>query len=116
MRLALLLAISMLSLLALVTVIPMRVNTEPTSEAPLQVRLSPRAQEEIRQVEARIDDIEAAALAELPAAPDPARRITLLGKLLLFDKDLSVNKHEASAFCHIPQTGVCSPLTALTIT
>ena len=83
MRLASLLAVSMLSLLALVTVIPVRVHTEPASEAPPEVRLSPRAQEEIRQVEARIDNIEAAALADLTAAPDPARRITLLGKLLL---------------------------------
>jgi len=116
MRLASVFAISMLSLLALVTVIPMRVHTEPTSEAPPQVRLSPRAQEEIRQVEARIDNIEAAALADLTAAQDPVRRITLLGKLLLFDKDLSVNKNEACAFCHMPETGFGAPVSTLNMT
>src|SRR5260370_18119041 len=97
MRLASLLAISMLSLLALVTVIPMRVHTEPTSEAPPQVRLSPRAQEEIRQVEARIDNIEAAALADLTAAPEHARWITPLAKFFLFDKELSINKNQPCA-------------------
>ena len=87
----------------------MRVHTQPTSEPPPQVRLSPRAQEEIRQVEARIDNIETAALADLTAAQDPARRITLLGKLLLFDKDLSVNKNEACAFCHMPAEPPAAP-------
>jgi cytochrome c peroxidase len=28
-----------------------------------------------------------------------------LGKLLFFDKELSVNRNEACAFCHMPQTG-----------
>jgi len=116
MRLASLIAISMLSLLALGTVVPVRVRTQRTSEAPPQVRLSPRAQEEIKQVEARIDTIEAAALADLTAAPDPARRITQLGKLLLFDKDLSVNKNEACAFCHMPDTGFGAPVSTLNMT
>src|SRR6266852_5068792 len=102
MRLASLLAISILSL--------------PTSEAPPQVRLSPRAQEEIRQLEARINSIEAAALADLTAMADPAGRITLLGKLLLFDKELSVNKNEACAFCHMPETGFGAPLSTLNMT
>src|SRR5216684_3775575 len=102
MRLASLLAISILSL--------------PTSEAPPQVRLSPRAQEEIRQLEARIDSIEAAALADLTAMADPAGRITLLGKLLLFDKELSVNENEACAFCHMPETGFGAPLSTLNMT
>jgi cytochrome c peroxidase len=80
------------------------------------VQLSPRAEEEIRQVEARIDNIEAAALAELTATPDPARRITLLGKLLLFDKNLSVNRNEACAFCHMPETGFGAPVSVLNMT
>jgi len=116
MSFASLIATSMLSLLALGTVMPMAVHTEPTSEAPPQVRLSPRAQEEITQVEARIDNIEAVALADLTAAPDTARRITLLGKLLLFDKDLSVNKNEACAFCHMPETGFGAPVSTLNMT
>src|SRR5260370_15207407 len=116
MRLALLLAVGMLLLLALGTAIPIRVHNEASSEAPPQVRLSPRAQEEIRQVEARIDNIEAAALADLTAAPNPARRITLLGKLLLFVYNLYVNKNEACAFCHMPETGFGAPVSTLNMT
>jgi cytochrome c peroxidase len=29
----------------------------------------------------------------------------LLGKLMLFDKELSVNRNEACVFCHMPETG-----------
>jgi cytochrome c peroxidase len=94
----------------------MCVRTEPTSEAPPQVRLSPRAQDEVKQVEAQIDNIEAASLADLSASPDHSRRITLLGKLLLFDKDLSVNKNEACAFCHMPDTGFGAPVSTLNMT
>jgi cytochrome c peroxidase len=106
----------LLLLLALGTVMPNRVHTETPSEAPPQVRLSPRAQEEIKQVETRIDNIESAALADLNASPDHARRITLLGKLLLFDKELSVNRNEACAFCHMPETGFGAPVSTLNMT
>jgi cytochrome c peroxidase len=116
MRLPSLLAISMLSLLALGTAIPMRVHIEATSEVPRQVRLSPRAQDEIKQIEAHINNIEAAALADLRASPDHGRRVALLGKLLLFDKDLSVNKNEACAFCHMPETGFGAPVSTLNMT
>ena len=116
MRIALVPTIGTLSLLTLVPVISMRVHTEPASETPPQLRLSPRAQEEIRQVEAHIDNAEAAALADLAAAPDRARRIALLGKLLLFDKNLSVNKNEACAFCHMPEAGFGAPVSALNMT
>jgi cytochrome c peroxidase len=115
MKLALLLAAGM-SLLALGTAIPIRVHGEASSKAPPQVRLSPRAQEEIKQVEAHIDNIEAAALAGLRASPDHSRRITLLGKLLLFDKNLSVNRNEACAFCHMPETGFGAPVSTLNMT
>jgi cytochrome c peroxidase len=102
-----------LLVVALATVMPMRVDTETSSEVPPQVRLSPRAQEEIKQVEARIDNIEAAALADMNASPDHAQRIALLGKLLLFDKNLSVNRNEACAFCHMPDTGFGAPVSEL---
>jgi hypothetical protein len=65
MRLVLLLTGWLPFLLALETAVPTGVHNEPFSEAPPEVRLSPRAQDEIKQVEAHIDNIEAAALAEL---------------------------------------------------
>src|SRR5258708_3961723 len=63
-------------------------------------------EEEIKQVEQQVDLIEADVLATIPslAAGSPQRLLTL-GKLLFYDKALSVNRNEACAFCHMPQTG-----------
>ena len=38
---------------------------------------------------------------------------SLLGKLLLYDKHLSVNRNEACAFCHMPETGFTGPVSEL---
>jgi cytochrome c peroxidase len=40
----------------------------------------------------------------------------LLGKLILFDENLSVNKNEACAFCHMPETGFSGPVSTLNAT
>ena len=62
--------------------------------------------QEIERVQAEIDKIFAETLAELPAIPSDAahrmKRVQTLGKLLLFDKQLSVNRNEACTFCHMP--------------
>src|SRR5207245_434852 len=44
---------------------------------------------------------------------DQFQKIELLGKLLLFDRDLSVNRNEACAFCHMPETGFTGPISSL---
>jgi cytochrome c peroxidase len=46
------------------------------------------------------------AIARIPSllAGSP-ERLPALGKVLFFDKELSVNRNEACAFCHMPQTG-----------
>jgi cytochrome c peroxidase len=76
--------------------------------------LSPMALQEIAQVEVEIDRIEAATLARLQAAPDnQPQQIELLGKAMLYDKQLSVNRNEACAFCHMPETGFTGPISAL---
>ena len=76
--------------------------------------LSPKALEEIAQVEAEIDRIEAQALERLGAPPDnQVQQIELLGKLMLYDKHLSVNRNEACAFCHMPETGFTGPVSEL---
>ena len=50
----------------------------------------------------------------LTSAPDnQVQQIELLGKLMLFDKDLSVNRNEACAFCHMPETGFTGPISEL---
>jgi cytochrome c peroxidase len=76
--------------------------------------LSPEALREIAQVEAEIDRIEAQALARLAAPPDnQVQQVELLGKLMLYDKQLSVNRNEACAFCHMPETGFTGPVSEL---
>src|ERR1017187_4144314 len=76
--------------------------------------LSPRALQEIAQVEAEIDRIEAATVARLQAAPDnQPQQIELLGKAMMYDKQLSVNRNEACAFCHMPEMGFTGPVSEL---
>ena len=76
--------------------------------------LSPQALQEIARVEAEIDRIEAQTLERLAAPPDnQVQQIELLGKLLLYDKQLSVNRNEACAFCHMPETGFTGPVSEL---
>src|SRR5258705_2986942 len=58
-------------------------NAEETSS-----KLSPQALQEIAQVEAEIDRIEAQAIERLAAPPDnQIQQIELLGKLMLYDKE-----------------------------
>src|SRR6516162_5051352 len=76
--------------------------------------LTPAALAEIAQVEAGIDRIGAQTLERLAAPPDnQVQQIELLGKLMLYDKDLSVNRNEACAFCHTPETGFTGPVSEL---
>src|SRR5216683_2370354 len=76
--------------------------------------LSPQALQEIAQVEAEIDRIEAQTIARLAVPPDnQVQQIELLGKLMLYDKELSVNRNEACAFCHMPEAGFTGPVSEL---
>ena len=76
--------------------------------------LSPEALQEIAQVEAEIDRIEAQTIDRLAAPPDnQVQQIELLGKLMLYDKELSVNRNEACAFCHMPEAGFSGPVSEL---
>ena len=76
--------------------------------------LSAQALQEIAQVEAEIDRIEAQTIERLAVPPDnQVQQIELLGKLMLYDKQLSVNRNEACAFCHTPETGFTGPVSEL---
>jgi cytochrome c peroxidase len=74
-------------------------------------------EQEIKRVEREVDDIEQQALAEWRALPiDSSTRmqqVQVLGKLLLFDKNLSVNKNEACSFCHMPSADFTGPISIL---
>src|ERR1700726_431257 len=76
--------------------------------------LTPEVLKEIAQVEAEIDRIEGQTLDRLAVPPDnQVQQIELLGKLMLYDKHLSVNRNEACAFCHMPETGFTGPVSEL---
>ena len=76
--------------------------------------LTPEALKEIAQVEAEIERVETQTLERLAAPPDnQVQQVELLGKLMLYDKNLSVNRNEACAFCHTPDTGFTGPVSEL---
>jgi cytochrome c peroxidase len=76
--------------------------------------LSPEALKEIAQVEAEIDRIEAEAIMRVAAPPEnQVQQIELLGKAMVYDKQLSVNRNEACMFCHTPETGFTGPVSEL---
>src|ERR1700704_1272259 len=75
------------------------------------------AAEEIREVESRIDRIEAETMARVKNEHgDQFQKIEVLGKLLLFDREFSVSRNEACAFCHMPETGFTGPVSSLNAT
>ena len=76
--------------------------------------LTPQALQEIAQVEAEIDRIEAQTIERLAKLPDnQVQQVELLGKLILYDKQLSVYRNEACTFCHKPETGFTGPVSEL---
>jgi cytochrome c peroxidase len=80
-------------------------------------RIPPDFEKEVARVEAEMDNIEDAALAQMPKTTRDRRgQIRTLGKLLLFDKNLSVRKNEACSFCHTPETGFTGPIQSLNLT
>jgi cytochrome c peroxidase len=88
-----------------ISVLSARDGGLPFSEATLR---------EIARIENEIDKIESETLIRLASSPDnQVQQIELLGKLLLYDKELSVNRNEACAFCHMPETGFTGPIAEL---
>jgi len=77
-------------------------------------RIPAAARKEIRSVELEIDRIEAESLNRARSATlDRFQQITLLGKLIFYDKDLSVMRNESCSFCHMPEAGFSGPVSAL---
>jgi cytochrome c peroxidase len=73
--------------------------------------------QEVARVVAELDRIEADTLSQAEhTSLDRQGQIRTLGKLLLFDKHLSVNQNEACSFCHTPETGFTGPIQSLNST
>ncbi len=104
---------SVLAIVLAVGAIPLSPRQETTMAAGAPTSL----EQEITRVVAEIDQIEAQTLDRLKPPPaNQVQQIELLGKLLLFDKNLSVNRNEACAFCHTPETGFTGPISQLNAT
>src|SRR6202171_616688 len=72
--------------------------------------------EDVARVVAEIDRIEADTLRQMDETTlDRSGKIHTLGKLMLFDKHLSVNQNEACSFCHTPETGFTGPIQSLNL-
>ena len=85
-----------------------------TDSEPTSATLTPDVLKAITQVEAEIDRIEAQTIDRLATPPDnQVQQIELLGKAMLYDKELSVNRNEACTFCHMPETGFTGPVSEL---
>jgi cytochrome c peroxidase len=79
-------------------------------------QMPPGFDQEVARVVANIDQVEADTLREVSrTALDRQGQIRTLGKLLLFDKHLSVNQNEACSFCHTPETGFTGPIQSLNL-
>jgi cytochrome c peroxidase len=103
---------SLLSIAAAMIAAALSADARGAEEA--SAMLSPQALQEIAQVEAEIDRIEAQTIGRLAAPPDnQVQQVELLGKLMLYDKQLSVNRNEACAFCHMPEVGFTGPVSEL---
>jgi cytochrome c peroxidase len=83
---------------------------EPTGQMP------PGFDRDVARVFDEIDRIEADTLRQVNQTTlDRQGQLRTLGKLLLFDKHLSVNQNEACSFCHMPETGFTGPIQSLNL-
>ena len=94
---------------------------QPPIYSPYPGGLIPKdLQAETDRVNSEIEDLEQEAVSEWRALPKNAgstmRQVQLLGKIEIYDKNLSVNRNQACAFCHMPYTGFSGPISSLNAT
>jgi cytochrome c peroxidase len=78
--------------------------------------MPPDFDKEVARVVADLDRIEADTLRQMDQTTlDRQGQVRTLGKLLLFDKRLSVKQNEACSFCHTPETGFTGPIQSLNL-
>ena len=93
------------------------ISDEAKSPGDLSGKMPPSFDQDVARVVDDIDRIEADTLSQMEhSALDRQGQVRTLGKLLLFDKHLSVNQNEACSFCHTPETGFTGPIQSLNLT
>src|SRR5271157_6336816 len=94
----------------------LRARAEPTPNSMSQGQMPPGFDADVARVVAELDQIEANTLQQMDKTIlDRQGQIHTLGKLMLFDKHLSVNQNEACSFCHTPETGFTGPIQSLNL-
>jgi cytochrome c peroxidase len=99
-----------------------RVNApQPPIYSPYPAGLIPKdLQAEMDRVNSEIEDLEQEAISQWRALPKNSgttmRQVQLLGKIEIYDKNLSVNRNQACAFCHMPYTGFSGPISSVNAT
>src|SRR5467141_3272482 len=90
------------------------ISREAKSPSNLGGQMPPSFDQDVARVVADVDRIEADTLSQMDHTTlDHQGQVRTLGKLLLFDKRLSVNQNEACSFCHTPETGFTGPIQSL---
>src|SRR5271166_2573383 len=96
-----------------------RASAEPAPDSTSQDlagKIPPGFDADVARVVAELDQIEADTLRQMDKTTlDRQGQIHTLGKLMLFDKHLSVNQNEACSFCHTPETGFTGPIQSLNL-
>ena len=92
-------------------------HSEASAPRVTQGKMPSGLDKDIARVSAEIDQVEADTLRQTNGATlDRLGQVHTLGKLLLFDKHLSVHQNEACNFCHMPETGFTGPIQSLNLT
>ena len=92
---------------------PQRASSDPAPQG----QMPPDFEQEVARVVAETERIEDRTLRLMTqTTQDPEGQIRTLGKLLLFDKHLSVSDNEACSFCHSAETGFTGGIQSLNLT
>lgn len=90
------------------------VHRQPKSPDNLEGKMPPLFEQDVARVVAEVDRVEADTLCQLEHTTlDRQGQMHTLGKLMLFDKHLSVHQNEACSFCHMPEAGFTGPIQSL---
>lgn len=110
-----LLALAVSSAICLNGIEPSKLQ-ESSASAVSQGQMPSDFEQEVARVAAQMDQIETQTLEKMSkTAQDREGQVRTLGKLLLFDKHLSVKENEACSFCHTPETGFTGPIQSLNL-
>lgn len=91
-------------------------NTDQSQNAASNRFLPPGAIDGLAKINAEIDQTEEKTLQLINTNLDSMHQIQTLGKLELFDRNLSVDKNEACSTCHMPEAGYTGESQILNLT